>query len=60
MKLSDCVTESNESLDKALDEAIVELLADSGIAFRSYRFLSRIYLNIKDHTNEYPNTCIKK
>ena len=34
VKLTDCIPESAESLNKALDEALVELFADSGIAFR--------------------------
>ena len=34
LKLADCIPESAESLSKALDEAIVEFLADSGVAFR--------------------------
>lgn len=34
MKLTDCIPESSESLSKALDEAIVEFIADSGVAFR--------------------------
>ena len=32
VKLTDCIPESAESLNKALDEALVELFADSGIA----------------------------
>ena len=33
-KLEDCIPESNDALDKAITEAIVEFLADSGVAFR--------------------------
>ena len=46
-KLEDCIPESNDALDKAITEAIVEFLADSGVAFRvvglpSFKKLMRI------------------
>ena len=34
MKLTDCIPESQENLNKAIDDAIVDFLADAGVAFR--------------------------
>ena len=33
-KLEDCVPETQQALNKAIDDAIVDFLADSGVAFR--------------------------
>ena len=33
-KIEDCIPESNDALDKAITDAIVDFLADSGVAFR--------------------------
>ena len=33
-KLEDCIPESQAALDKAITDAILDFLADSGVAFR--------------------------